>query len=72
MISISSQQGLDVVAVSGTNRSICAYGRWSPATGSTYVTMDHVKTCEAVTAPATGWSTLAGGTAQDLPGVDGN
>ena len=72
MISISSQQGLDVVAVSGTNRTICAYGRWSPAAGSTYVTMDNVKTCDAATAPTTGWSTLAGGSAQDLPGVDGN
>jgi hypothetical protein len=72
MISISSQQGLDVVAVSGSNRSICAYGRWSPTAGSTYVTMDHVSTCDAATAPPTGWSTLAGGSAQDLPGVDGN
>ena len=37
-----------MIAVSGTNKTICAYGRWSPATGSTYVTMDNVSTCSAV------------------------
>ena len=72
MISITSAPGIDTIAVSGTNKTICAYGRWSPAAGSTYVTMDHVQTCNAATAPATGWSTLAGGSAQDLPGEDGN
>ena len=30
MISITSAPGIDVIAVSGTNREICAYGRWSP------------------------------------------
>ena len=72
MISITSAPGSDVIAVSGTNRTICAYGRWSPAAGSTYVTMDKVQTCSAATAPANGWSTLPGGSAQDLPGVDGS
>jgi hypothetical protein len=72
MISISSAAGSDVVAVSGTNHTICAYGRWTPGAGSTYVTMDNVKTCTAASAPATGWSTLPGGTAQDLPDENGN
>jgi hypothetical protein len=72
MISITSAAGIDTVAVSGTNHTICAYGRWLPGAGSTYVTMDNVKTCNATTAPTTGWSTLAGGTAQDLPDENGN
>jgi hypothetical protein len=72
MISITSTYGSDVIAVSGTNRTICAYGRWTPTAGSTYVTMDNVATCNAITAPSTGWSTLAGGSAQDLPGEDGS
>jgi hypothetical protein len=72
MISIASVAGADQIAVSGTNREICAYGRWSPASGATYVTMDHVKTCDADTAPTTGWSPLAGGSAQDLPDENGN
>ncbi len=72
MISVSSVQGEDLIAVSGTNKDICAYGRWSPAAGATYVTMAHVKTCSANTAPGTGWSPIAGGAAQDLPNELGN
>ncbi len=66
-ISVSSGPGVDVIAVSGTNKDICAYGRWSTAAGPTYVTMAHVKSCTATSAPSDGWSTIAGGTAQDLP-----
>ena len=44
----------------------------SPSAGSTYVTMDNVTTCSVATAPPTGWSTLPGGTAQDLPDEYGN
>jgi hypothetical protein len=66
-ISVSSGPGVDVIAVSGTNKDICAYGRWSTAAGPTYVTMAHVKSCTAASAPTDGWSTIAGGTAQDLP-----
>jgi hypothetical protein len=72
IISIASVPGADQIAVSGTNREICAYGRWSPAAGATYVTMDQVTTCDADSAPATGWSPLAGGSAQDLPDENGN
>jgi hypothetical protein len=67
IISITSAPGIDVIAVSGTNRDICAFGRWSPTTGSEYATMAHVKTCNASSAPQNGWSTIAGGSAQDLP-----
>lgn len=72
IISVASATGAVQIAVSGTNREICAYGRWSPAAGSTYVTMDHVTTCNADTAPATGWSAIAGGSNQDLPDENGN
>jgi hypothetical protein len=67
IISVSSAAGAIQIAVSGTNREICAFGRWSPATGSSYVTMDHVTNCDADAAPATGWSAIAGGSNQDLP-----
>jgi hypothetical protein len=72
VVSITSGAGIDVIAVAGTNRDICAFGRWSPNFGSEYVTMAHVDTCSATNAPASGWSTQAGGSAQDLPGIDGS
>jgi hypothetical protein len=72
IISIASVAGADQLAVSGTNREICAFARWSPAAGASYVTMDHVTTCDADAAPATGWTTIAGGSAQDLPDENGN
>jgi hypothetical protein len=71
VISITSGTGIDVVAVSGTDRDICAFGRWSPTFGSEYVTMAHVDNCSATNAPAAGWNPLPGGSAQDLPGSDG-
>jgi hypothetical protein len=72
VISITSGTAVDVIAVSGTDKDICAFGRWSPTLGSEYVTMAHVTNCAATNTPQTGWSTQAGGSAQDLPGVDGN
>jgi hypothetical protein len=72
MISVTSVQGSDVIAVSATNKDICAFGRWSLTGGSTYVTMAHLPTCAANQAPTTGWSPLAGGSAQDLPDDLGN
>jgi len=66
-ISVSSGPGIDVIAVSGTNKDICAYGRWSTAAGPSYVTMAHVTSCTATSAPTDGWSAIAGGAAQDLP-----
>ena len=72
MISITTAAGGAVLAVAGTNHSICAYGRWSPGAGSTYVTMANVTSCTAASAPPVGWSTLPGGTAQDLPSENGN
>jgi hypothetical protein len=67
MISVASAPGIDTIAVSGTDRDVCAFGRWTPAGGATYVTMAHLKTCSANLAPSTGWSPIAGGVAQDLP-----
>jgi len=72
IISITSGTGIDVVAVSGTDRDICAFGRWSPSFGSEYVTMAHVDNCAATNAPTNGWSPEPGGSAQDLPGGDGS
>ncbi len=72
IISITSGTGIDVIAVSATDKDICAFARWSPTLGSEYVTMAHVTNCAATNAPKTGWTTEAGGSAQDLPGVDGN
>jgi len=72
IISVASVPGADQIAVSGTNHEICAFARWSPAAGATYVTMDHVTTCDADAAPATGWSTIAGGSAQDLADESAN
>jgi hypothetical protein len=72
VVSITSGTGIDVIAVSGTDRDICAFGRWSPSIGSDYVTMAHVTHCAATNAPIAGWSSLPGGSAQDLPGVDGS
>ena len=71
IISITSGPGVDVIAVSGTSRDVCAFGRWSPTTGSEYVTMAHVPSCAATAAPTTGWTQVAGGSNQDLPGADG-
>jgi hypothetical protein len=72
VVSITSGTGIDVIAVSGTDKDICAFARWSPTTGSEYVTMAHVKNCAATNTPTTGWTTEAGGSAQDIPGPDGN
>jgi hypothetical protein len=72
VISITSGTGIAVIAVSGTDRDICAFGRWSPTTGSEYVTMAHVDNCSATNMPASGWSPQRGGSAQDLPGIDGS
>ena len=71
VVSITSGTAIDVVAVSGTNHDICAFGRWTPNIGSEYVTMAHVDKCSATNAPTTGWSAQRGGSAQDLPGADG-
>ena len=72
IISITSGPAIDVIAVSGTDRDICAFGRWSPTLGSEYVTMAHVTNCAATNAPTAGWTSSPGGSAQDLPNIDGS
>ena len=72
VVSITSGTAIDVIAVSGTDRDICAFGRWSPTIGSEYVTMAHVDRCSATNAPTSGWSSQPGGSALDLPGPDGS
>ena len=71
IISFASAPGVDVIAVSGTSREVCAFGRWSTAAGPEYVTMAHVPACDADSAPATGWTQVAGGSNQDLPAENG-
>lgn len=71
VVSITSGPGIDVIAVSGTDKDICAFGRWSSTFGADYVTMAHVTNCAATNAPRTGWTSQPGGSAQDLPDVAG-
>jgi hypothetical protein len=71
VVSITSGPGIDTIAVSGTDKDICAFGRWSATFGSDYVTMAHVTNCAATNAPTTGWTSQPGGSAQDLPSIDG-
>lgn len=55
------------IAISTSSREMCAFGKWAPGAVSQYVTMGNVSSCRAIDAPASGWSTLAGGSASDLP-----
>jgi hypothetical protein len=59
------------LAVSGSNKDICAFARWAPDATPTYVTMANETTCSAANAPADGWSKEPGGAASDLPDDNG-
>jgi hypothetical protein len=64
---LQSDSAVVTIAVSASNKDICAYGRWAQGGTPVYVTMAHEPSCSAATAPATNWSTEAGGAASDLP-----
>jgi hypothetical protein len=64
---LQSDSTVVTIAVSASNKDICAYGRWAQAGTPVYVTMAHEPSCSATTAPPTGWSPEAGGAASDLP-----
>jgi hypothetical protein len=66
-VSVGQNISTVTVAVSGSNKDICAYGRWSPNATPMYVTMAHEPSCTATTAPDVGWSSEPGGAASDLP-----
>jgi len=66
-VSVGQNGTTITVAVSGSNKDICAYGRWSPNATPMYVTMAHEPSCAATTAPNVGWSSEPGGAASDLP-----
>jgi hypothetical protein len=66
-VSVAQNGSTVTIAVSASNKDICAYGQWAPNTTPIYVTMAHEPACAATTAPANGWSTEAGGAASDLP-----
>ncbi len=59
------------IAVAASNHDVCAFGRWSNNVPPVYVTMAHQQSCAAVDAPATGWTTQAGGAGSDLPDDNG-
>jgi len=64
---LQTDSAVVTIAVSASNKDICAYGRWAQNGTPVYVTMAHEPSCSAITAPAIGWSTEAGGAASDLP-----
>lgn len=66
-VSVGQNGATVTVAVSGSNKDICAYGRWAPNDTPMYVTMAHEPSCAATTAPNVGWSSEPGGAASDLP-----
>jgi hypothetical protein len=66
-VSVSQYDSVVTIAVSASNKDICAYGRWAVGGTPVYVTMAHEPSCAATTAPADNWSTEAGGAASDLP-----
>jgi hypothetical protein len=68
-VSVGQSGTAVTIAVSGSNKDICAYGAWAPGGTPRYVTMAHEPSCSASTAPALGegWSTEPGGAASDLP-----
>jgi hypothetical protein len=70
-ISVANAQGVVTIAVSSLSREFCAFGRWSDNATPMYVTEQNQPHCRAVEAPATGWSTEAGGANTDLPDDSG-
>ncbi len=66
-VSVGQRGSTVTVAVSASNKDICAYAQWAPNATPLYVTMAHEPSCAATTAPTVGWSTEAGGAASDLP-----
>ena len=68
-VSVAETGGVVTIAVSASNKDICAFGKWSTTSAPMYLTMEHEPTCAAVDAPAAtaGWSTQPGGAASDLP-----
>jgi hypothetical protein len=71
IVSFDDTAGVATVAVSTASREVCAFGRFSPDTGASYVTMAHLPQCRAIDAPTTGWSTEPGGAPSDLPDETG-
>ena len=66
-VSMAQSDGHVTIAIAASSRDVCAFAVWSPGAASRYVTMGNVSSCRAVDAPSSGWSTLAGGSASDLP-----
>jgi hypothetical protein len=71
IVSVAQRTGAVTIAVSGSSKDVCAFGRWSTGSTPVYVTMAHEPACAAVYAPDAGWSTQPGGAASDLPDETG-
>jgi hypothetical protein len=72
VVSVGQDQNGITIAITAANKKVCAFGRWSPSAGPTYVDVEYQPTCAAVDAPDTGWSTQPGGSNQDLPDDTGS
>jgi hypothetical protein len=66
-VSFAEAQNTVTIAISASNKDICAFGRLPLGGVAEYVTMGNMSSCRAVDAPTTGWSTQRGGSASDLP-----
>jgi hypothetical protein len=60
-VSLADSAGVAVVAVSASNKTVCAFGRLPVSGVGEYVTMGNMHSCAATDAPAEGWTQLAGG-----------
>ncbi|HVJ95927.1 MAG TPA: hypothetical protein VNC41_03755, partial [Acidimicrobiia bacterium] len=62
-ISIGETDDGIVIAISASNKTVCAFGHLPMAGGGVaeYVTMGNMSSCAATDAPTEGWSELAGG-----------
>jgi hypothetical protein len=72
MVSVGQDTNGITIAVTAANKQVCAFGRWSPNAGPTYVDVEYQRVCAAVNAPDSGWSTQPGGSNQDLPDDPGS
>ena len=60
-VSLDDSTDVAVIAISASNKHICAFGRLPLDGVAEYVTMGNMKSCAATDAPEEGWSQLAGG-----------
>lgn len=69
-VSLDDSTDVTVIAISASNKHVCAFGRLPLAGVAEYVTMGNMTSCAATDAPEEGWSQLAGGYGGNPP-LDG-